>query len=199
MAMGFPGDPPEGNKIEKCRNWLRRANAQSNDALRLFASLIAEFMGAEPTPWVMDHATGEDMRDLISAALATEGLSYKRGGYIYGASLFGPSRSLAERIKSEGIKAIEIEYDRAYKSIETDPGAAVTAACTILESVCKCYLEEQGLALPNKQVLGTLWPTVAKHLGLSPKDVADDDLKRILQGLYSTGRRLRQDHELRVA
>jgi hypothetical protein len=45
MAMGFPGDPPEGNKIEKCRNWLRRANAQSNDPLRLFASLIAEFHG----------------------------------------------------------------------------------------------------------------------------------------------------------
>jgi hypothetical protein len=184
MAAGFPGDPPEGNKIEKCRNWLRRANAESNDPLKIFASLIAEFMDAEPTPWVMDHASGEDLRDWISRALTKEGLSYKRGGYIYGASLHGPSRSLAERIKSDGIEAIEIEYDRAYKSIETDPGAAVTAACAILESVCKCYLEECGLALPNKQVLAT---DVAKHLGLSPRDVADDDLKRILQGLYSIG------------
>jgi hypothetical protein len=187
MAAGFTGDPPEGNKIEKCRNWLRRANAEINDPLGAFASLIAEFMDAEPGPWVMDHAGEEDLRDRISAALAKEGLSYQRGGHIYGASLSGPSRSLAQRIKSEGVKAIEIEYDRAYKSIETDPGAAVTAACAILESVCKCYLEEHALALPNKQVLGTLWPTVAKHLGLSPSNVADDDLKRILQGLYSIG------------
>jgi hypothetical protein len=65
--------------------------------------------------------------------------------------------------------------------------AAVTAACAILESVCKCYLEAEGQLLLNKQVLGTLWPQVASHLGLSPKDGADDDLKRILRGLYSIG------------
>jgi hypothetical protein len=41
--------------------------------------------------------------------------------------------------------------------------------------------------LPSKQVLGALWPLVASHLGLGPKDVANDDLKRILQGLYSIG------------
>jgi len=187
MAAGFPGDPPEGNKTEKCRNWFRRANNENNDPLKGFARLIAEFMDADPTPWVMDHASGEDLRERIFGALAKEGLSYKRGGYIYGASLSGPSRSLADRIKSEGVHSIEIEFDRAYKFIESDTGAAVTAACAILESVCKCYLEEQGLTLPSKQVLGTLWPEVAKQLGLSPKDVADDDLKRILQGLYSIG------------
>jgi hypothetical protein len=66
---------------------------------------------------------------IIGNALAREGLSYGRGGYIHGAALSGPSRSLADRIKSDGIRAIEIEYDRAYKSIESDPGSAVTAAC----------------------------------------------------------------------
>ncbi|MDR3420677.1 MAG: abortive infection family protein [Xanthobacteraceae bacterium] len=187
MAAGFPGDAPEGNKIEKTRQWLRHANDESADPLKMFGTLIAEFMDAEPSLWVMDRSTGEDLRERIGAALAREGLTYSRGGYIHGASLSGPSRSLAERIKSDGIQAIEIEYDRAYKSIESDPGSAVTAACAILESVCKCYLEEEGIALPKKQVLGTLWPEVANHLGLSPKDVADDDLKRILQGLYSIG------------
>jgi hypothetical protein len=32
MSIGYPGDAPEGNKIEKCRNWLRRANNESDDA-----------------------------------------------------------------------------------------------------------------------------------------------------------------------
>lgn len=187
MAARFPGDAPEGNKIEKCRNWLRRANGECSDPLKMFGALIGEFMDAEPSLWVLDRSGGGDLRERISVALSREGLSYSRGGYIHGASLSGPSRSLAERIKPDGIQAIEIEYDRAYKSIESDPGAAVTAACAILESVCKFYLEEQVLPLPNKQVLGTLWPEVATHLGLSPKAVADDDLKRILQGLYSIG------------
>jgi hypothetical protein len=36
MAARFPGDAPEGNKIEKCRNWLRRANSECDDPLRMF-------------------------------------------------------------------------------------------------------------------------------------------------------------------
>jgi hypothetical protein len=186
MSAGFPGDAPEGNKIEKCRNWLRRANAQCQDPLPMLGALIAEFMDSENTLWGTS-SDGADPRERIRAVLAKEGLSYSRGGHIHGAALSGPSRSLAERIKAEGISAIEIEYERAYKTIESDPGAAVTAACAILESVCKSYLEAEGHSLPGKQVLGTLWPQVASHLGLSPKDVADDDLKRILQGLYSIG------------
>lgn len=184
MSAGFPGDAPEGNKIEKCRNWLRRANAECKDPLNMFGALIAEFMDSENTMWGTTR-DGVDNRDSIRSVLAKEGLSYSRGGYIHGASLSGPSRSLADRIRSDGIKAIEIEYDRAYKSIESDPAAALTAACAILESVCKCYLEDEGHELPKKQVLGTLWPEVAAYLGLSPKNIADDDLKRILQGLFS--------------
>jgi Abortive infection C-terminus len=186
MSAGFPGDAPDGNKIEKCRNWLRRANAECGDSLRMLGALIAEFMDAENTMWGTS-AEGVDARERIRAALGKEGLTYSRGGHIHGAALSGPSLSLAQRIKAEGIPAIEIEYERAYKAIDSDPGAAVTAACAILESVCKSYLEAQGHALPSKQVLGALWPQVANHLGLSPKDVADDDLKRILQGLYSIG------------
>lgn len=102
-----------------------------------------------------------------------------------GASLSAPSRSLAERIAVEGHKAVEIEYDRAYKTIESDPEAAVTAACSIVESVCKIFLEREGGEMPGKQVLGPLWSAVADRLGLSPKLVADNDLKQILQGLYS--------------
>jgi hypothetical protein len=111
MSAGFPGDAPEGNKVEKCRNWLRRANAQCQAALRMFGALIAEFMDAENTIWGTS-ADGVDVRDRIRIALGKEGLSYSGGGHIHGATLSGPSRSLAERIKAEGIPAIEIEYQR---------------------------------------------------------------------------------------
>ncbi len=184
MAAGFPGEVPPGNKSDKVRSWLRRANKECEDPLSMFGQVIAELMDSELHPAYIE-SQGGDPRDKIRAVLAKDGLSYQRGGVLLGAALTGPSKSLAERLKTGGIQTIEIEYQRAYEAIEKDPAAAVTAACAILESVCKTYLEEEGHQLPSKQVLGGLWSEVAGHLGLTPKVVADDDLKRILQGLYS--------------
>lgn len=186
LAHGFPGDPPEGNKVDKCQSWLRRGNKLLPDALLSFGQLIAEYMDRE-TPagsstWQADERAS---RETIAKAFGRESLSYKRGGLIFGAAVSGPSRSLAERLRSNGIGALEQEYQRAYAAIESDPPTAVTAACAILESVCKTYLEAEGHVLPKKQVLGVLWHETAKQLKLQPGQVVDDDLRRILQGLSS--------------
>nr|WP_245376498.1 abortive infection family protein [Bradyrhizobium elkanii] len=186
MQSGFPGEPPPGNKTQKCLQWMRRANSESSDALEMFGRLIAELMDGEPTPWRLERYAKEgDPRERIQAALAKEQLSYQRGGYIMGAHLKGPSKSLAEMLKSDSLQAIDIEYQRAYATIESDPGAAVTAACAIVEAVCKHYLITEGLPLPNKQTIAPLWTEVAKNLGLSPGQMSDDDLKQILSGLFS--------------
>lgn len=188
-AAGFEGDAPTGNKVHKCQEWLRSANKDgADDALERFGRLIAEYMDAELAtirPWDPDPSEQPDPRDAIQAALAREGLAYQRGGFIMGAALTGPSRSLGDRLKTQGTQALETEYQRAYAQVEADPPAAVTAACAILETTCKTYLEAEGHPLPNKQVLGSLWTETSAHLWLSPKDVADVDLKQILSGLSS--------------
>ena len=198
LASGFIGDPPIGNKTQKCSVWMRNTNSYflnggwpQVDPLQLYGRLVAEFMDTPPKPppydWQRppDAPVPPDPRDRVHEALAREDLSYVRGGHIMGLALSGPSRSLGDLIKSQGIAAIVVEYDRAYKQIETDPAAALTAACAILESVCKVYLETNQVPMPDKQVLGGLWKEVARHLGLDPKEQADDDLKRILSGLFS--------------
>ena len=186
MAHDFPGDPPQGSKPSKTLDWLRRANKECTDPLANFGQLIAEFMDAEPldtkNPWAEERQ--KDV-DAIKTALARESLAYQRGGYILGAGLAGPSRSLADLLQTKGIEALNQEYNRAYAAIDADPAAAVTAACAILETVCKTFIEAEGHPLPPKQVLGNLWPEAAKHLKLQPGQLADDDLKRILQGLNS--------------
>lgn len=186
LAAGFPGDPPEGNKIHKCQDWMRRANAHLNDPLRAFGHLLAEFLDsdAEIAYAPLQEARVAD-RERLKQAIQREGLSYQRGGAFFGSALTGPSRSLGDRLQREGVPALELEYQRAYAQIEHDPPAALTAACAILEATCKAYLTSHGQALPSKQVLSALWQATAAHLGLSPKDVADLDLKQILSGLSS--------------
>ncbi|MDP2370675.1 abortive infection family protein, partial [Rhodoferax sp.] len=163
-------------------------------------SNVIWLIGARKPAHMTDHMTGlkspgsptpnspqggPHRRGTIQAALAKEGLRYQRGGHIMGRALTGPSRSLGDRLKEEGRQALELEYQRAYDQVEADPPTAVTAACAILETVCKTYLEDEGHPFPSKQVLGPLWTETASRLGLAAKDVADGDLRQILSGLSS--------------
>lgn len=181
LTHGFPGDPPEGNKVDKCQHWMRLANRDCSDALSMFGGLIAEFMDADE-PY---RAYRLKEIERLEEGFSKEGLAYRRGGQIYGVSLSGPTRSLADRLKGSSLKELEAEYQRAYATVESDPPAAVTAACSIMESLCKTILEEDGVDLPSKQTLAPLWSATTKHLGLSPGEQIDDDIKRILQGLLS--------------
>jgi hypothetical protein len=192
QTHSFPGDAPVGtNKLEKCRQWLRRGSLELPDPMANFGRLIAEMMDSERTPlyrapWDTSEVKEDpDPRDRLTAAFSKEGLSYVRGGHIHGANLTGPSKSLGERLKANSIQTVETEFDRAYKSIESDPPAALTAACAILEAVCKHYIQSENLTMPGKQTMGPLWSEVSKHLGLSPAQLADDDMKQILSGLFS--------------
>jgi hypothetical protein len=105
-SHGFPGDAPDGNKVEKCRLWLRQGNKELPDPLTNFANLIAEMMDAEIVPpyrpaWDTSEVKEvPDPRERLLAALAKEGLSYGRGGYIHGANLTGPSKSLGAVINA---------------------------------------------------------------------------------------------------
>ena len=74
--------------------------------------------------------------------------------------------------------------------------AAVTAAaCAIVKAVCKHYLETENIPLPNKRTIAPLWTEVAKNLGLSPSQMADDDLKQILSGSIAAGVGALRTHE----
>lgn len=180
LACGFPGEPPAGNKIEKVRVWLTRGNSQVPDPLRSFGMLIAEMMDDDwkpPTRYAWDGSPPvetPDPREPLRHALAEAGLSYSRGGFIHGANLTGPAKSLREQLQQNGFKTVEREIDRALKSVESDPPQAVTAACAVLEALCKNYLNHEEQETPNKQLLGKLLPQVMKHLGLAPEDYKGD-------------------------
>ena len=170
MLAGAPGDPPAGNKLDKCRSWLTLCSRRPEvDGLAVLGELIEEFMEAERPG---DDALAGD-REAVIAALARGGLSYHAGGVIAAAGSAGPSRSLEDIIRDRDLPAVDEEFRRAMRSIESAPRDAVSAASNILESVCKIYIEDhEHLEMPRKKDLPSVWGVVRRELGFDPGAVA---------------------------
>lgn len=183
FESGALGEVPEGNCQRKITDWLiREGKADPNKALAILGKFIEEFMDGDFTRHSYDKP--KDKVRLVSA-LERYSLAYGFGGKIYGAGVTAPSRTLGEKLREISIAEIEEEFNRAHRSVESDPPAAVTAACAIVEALCKAYIAQEQLTPPANQTIKPLWGAVSKDLRISPDSVEDDDLKRILSGLTS--------------
>ena len=120
----------------------------------------------------------------IELVLAKNGLQYRLGGVITSGGM-APSRNLGELIKGRDMPAIHREFDRAMESVESKPRDAVSAASNILESIFKIYIEDNNLTMPDKQDLQPVFKVVRADLGLEPGSVEDQDLQRIISGIFS--------------
>lgn len=183
MHAGAPGDPPAGSKQVKVQEWLRRVNRdQSLIPFEILGRLIEPLMEAD-----CEGPSGEYRRERkarVEATLARCEFHYVRGGSIAGA--LGPvSKTLEELIRGRNLNALDEEFARALRNVETNPREAASAACNILESVCKVYIQDEALEMPAKQDLQSVWGVVRRDLGFDPAAVEDRDIKEILSGLLA--------------
>jgi hypothetical protein len=86
--------------------------------------------------------------------------------------------------------SVQSDFERSLQAANDDPEDAITAACSTVESVCKCILDEMKQPYPNKQDIRGLVSEVGKHLNLSPSrsDLPAElaaDIKQVLSGLIS--------------
>lgn len=185
---GAPGDPPPGNCVQKCDQWMKVCNADpAIDAFAVLGKVLENFMELDrnPSPWDPSAPAEDPGKRRVRDILARYGLSYGQGGIILGAGSSPASKSLQELLRAKDLPGLEKEFQRALTTVETDPPAGVTAACSLLEALFKVYIEDEGLELPAKQTIGDLYKVVREHLRLDPAQVAEQDLKRILSGLIS--------------
>ena len=185
MYAGAPSDPPLGSKHVKALEWLRRVNKdESIDPLKVLGRLIESYMDVTIDPagsWVEGR---QRRKDKIAQVLANSELQYVKGGRVVGA-LGTPSRTLEELIRERDLASINEEFERALRNVEMNPREAVSAACNILESICKTYIEDEGLEMPSKQDIQPVWSVVRKDLGFDPGRVEDRDLQEILSGVIT--------------
>lgn len=91
-------------------------------------------------------------------------------------------KQVLEKVDSDHIK------EAWQKSIErriTDPEGAITAARTLLESVCKHILDEIAVTYDDKTDLPKLYSMVANELNLGPNQHTEKVFKQILGGCQS--------------
>lgn len=69
------------------------------------------------------------------------------------------------------------------RNVDSDPPAAVTASCALLESLFKTYIEEENLSVPAEQSIKPLWKVIRADLKFDPAGMKDDDLRAVLTGL----------------
>ena len=113
----------------------------------------------------------------------------------YGLTAIGSRSSLAlsatvlqNVVNATDYESVKKDLERALTAADDDPESAITSACSTVESVCKCILEDMNRPLPQKKDIRGLVTEVSKHLNLSPgrTDIDKDieiDVKQILSGL----------------
>jgi hypothetical protein len=86
------------------------------------------------------------------------------------------SQTLAQ-FNAEGVRAA---WKKALNRRIDDPDGAITAARTLIETVCKHILDDAGIPYAANDDLPKLWHTTAKMLNLSPNQHQDEMFKAIL-------------------
>ena len=103
------------------------------------------------------------------------------------------SADIIEKTALLDFDTVQRDVERAQQSIKDDPEDAVTAACSLIEAVCRSILIELGLPLPAKKDIEGLIKAVQEPLGLSPGRTnlpaeIEADIRQVLGGLTSVAK-----------
>lgn len=182
FGAGAPGQPLEDNCLTMFITWLKQCNDDPNtDALAVLGEILADFTENWP---VADHPDFIAGKAAIEQKLKEHGLSYHKGR-VLGASSSPSTKDLASIIRSFDSFSLRVELDRSLATVESDPEAAVTAACSFFEAFCNTYIEDEGLKPSRNIGAASLWKVVRNHAALAPDADMDENLRRILGGLAS--------------
>lgn len=153
---------PEGNCEKKCAAWLRRCNDDpSVDALGVLGRVIQAYMDRDVGRWPEFGDGQQRIRD----ALARSQLGYQLNGYITLAGASPAAKTLADYLRAGDYASVDAEFARAVAQLDRDPHAAITAACSIIEAICKTCIETLGEELPSAQTVVPLWKAVQPASG----------------------------------
>ncbi|MHB8777525.1 MAG: abortive infection family protein [Anaerolineales bacterium] len=106
-------------------------------------------------------------------------------GFLETGSKTPSDQTVSEVLKRFNTESVQIIWAKALDRRQSDPEGAITAARTLLETVCKHILDEKRIEYTNKTDLPQLYHLVSSELSLSPSQYTEDVFKQILGGCSS--------------
>ena len=92
---------------------------------------------------------------------------------------------VSESLESLDADAVAAQWRRALERRSSDPEGAITAARTLLESVCKHILDDLHVPYSADGDLPALYKLTAETLNLAPSQYTEEVFKRILGGCHT--------------
>lgn len=105
--------------------------------------------------------------------------------------------SISDALKSLDAGYVDEVWEKALERKASDPEGAVTAARTLLESVCKCIMDEMDVSYDESDDLPKLYHRTAEALNLAPSQHTEELFSKILgncQSVVGTLGAIRNSH-----
>lgn len=180
-----------GSRVPMTRNLLQMLNKQEDGREQIARVLEA---AADPRDFIEAPEKLPQVLEYLNQRLAFDGYELRLQGnstrLVPRGSSISATAALRETAAKLDLGSVQADFERAFRQADQDPEDAVTSACSTIESVCKCILDEMGKPYPSKQDVKGLMGEVARLLNLSTgrTDLPpewEEDIRRILSGLYS--------------
>ena len=113
------------------------------------------------------------------------GVSHPLFDYVEGknrAPVDAVASEVLQNFDPDGVHAV---WQKALDRRHTDPEGAITAARTLLETVCKHILHQTGTPYSDKDDLPALYKATATQLNIAPSQHTEEVFKQILGGVTS--------------
>lgn len=166
-----------------------RHRSDGNDKLRLVIERVSD-----PREYLSNPQKGSAVLEHLNGALAADGFEViVANGKATLVAALGSSiviDPLLDKAQFISFDTVQTEIARALPSLDADPEDAITAACALVEAVCRSILIELKMDLPAKKNVDSLLRAVQEPLNLSPgrtdlPSEIEDDVRKILSGLTS--------------
>jgi hypothetical protein len=102
--------------------------------------------------------------------------------FLDGANATPAEPAISEALASFDPEGVHAAWEKAATRKRSDPDGAITAAKSLLESVCKGVLDKTGAAYGENDDLPSLYFLVAKQLQLAPSQHSEAAFKAIFGG-----------------
>lgn len=151
----------------------------------------------DPREYLAEPEKASDVREHINRALEADGLAV---AVVEGKAHLVERQATGmvvdpfiSKVATLDFDTVQMEIARALPNLKDDPEDAVTAACSLIEAVCRSILIELGRPLPPKKDIEGLLRAVQDALNLSPgrSDLPteiENDVRQILGGLTSVAK-----------